>query len=186
MSSASPAESVRSLEDVQASQRPPRRTLLARLARDVISRWGARLGLAWIGVTAFFAVVGPLIASSHPYIMKTSGGWSSPMLLHLAPVDVILLLGALWSLIVLAVRSLAVPQRVLICILGWWFISAATWYGHASGEYVRLVYQVGLGLIYLSYLVLAVVLVLVPAITEMGPRRRTLLFMSQGILQEMN
>ncbi|HBS28255.1 MAG TPA: hypothetical protein DEB06_02120, partial [Phycisphaerales bacterium] len=36
----------------------------------VLRRPGAVLGLAWIGVVGFFAVVAPVLASGHPVLMR--------------------------------------------------------------------------------------------------------------------
>ena len=58
---------------------------------EAFSQISARIGLFWIGVIAFFAVFAPFIANSHPYLLKTSDGLSSPLLQHLEPVDVVLL-----------------------------------------------------------------------------------------------
>ena len=58
---------------------------------DTLARPGARLGLAWLGILAFFAVFGPFIANTHPILMKSDGHWSSPMLRSLTPADVLLL-----------------------------------------------------------------------------------------------
>lgn len=59
--------------------------------REAFSQISARIGLIWIGVIAFFAVFAPFLANSHPYLIKTEQGLSSPLLNHLEPVDVIIL-----------------------------------------------------------------------------------------------
>ena len=66
-----------------------------RIVDKTLGRWGARIGLAWIGVVGVFAVFGPLLANSHPIAMKTAEGWSSPMWVHLTAVDLILLINTL-------------------------------------------------------------------------------------------
>jgi peptide/nickel transport system permease protein len=60
------------------------------VAGRVIRRWGARLGLVWIGLLVIFAVFAPFLATSHPLLMKSNGHWSSPALRSLTPADVIL------------------------------------------------------------------------------------------------
>lgn len=59
--------------------------------KDAFSQLSARIGLIWIGVIAFFAVFAPFIANSHPYLIKTEDGISSPLFQHLTPGDVIIL-----------------------------------------------------------------------------------------------
>ena len=60
-------------------------------ARQVFARRGARAGLAWIAAMALLAVFAPLIANSHPLLLKAGGRWSSPWLVHLTPLDITLL-----------------------------------------------------------------------------------------------
>lgn len=59
--------------------------------REAFSQISARIGLLWVGVIAFFAVFAPFIANTHPYLLKTEEGITSPLLIHLAPVDTIVL-----------------------------------------------------------------------------------------------
>ena len=59
--------------------------------REAFSQISARIGLLWVGVIAFFAVFAPFIANTHPYLLKTDEGITSPLLIHLAPVDTIFL-----------------------------------------------------------------------------------------------
>lgn len=59
---------------------------------EAFSQFTARLGLAWISVIAVLAVFAPFIANSHPYLLKTSEGLSSPLLQNLEPVDLVLLI----------------------------------------------------------------------------------------------
>lgn len=73
----------------------------------VLSRWGARIGLAWVGLLAVLAVAAPLLASSHPLVMKTADGKiSSPWLRHLSVAD--------WTLLAAAVAAgfMATLRRV--------------------------------------------------------------------------
>jgi len=62
-----------------------------RVLGEAFSHWSARIGLGWIGVIAFFAVFAPFLANSHPYLMKSEGRISSPLLQYLTPADVIIL-----------------------------------------------------------------------------------------------
>jgi peptide/nickel transport system permease protein len=59
---------------------------------DTFRRTGARVGLAWVIILACCGVFAPFIANSHPILLKTGGRWSSPLLRHLTPADVVLLL----------------------------------------------------------------------------------------------
>lgn len=59
--------------------------------KDAFSQISARIGLTWIAVIAFFAVFAPFVANSHPYLIKTQDGISSPLIQHLTPGDVIIL-----------------------------------------------------------------------------------------------
>jgi len=60
------------------------------ILKEAFSQISARLGLFWIGVIAFLAVFAPFIASSHPYLMRTETGISSPLFQYLSPADVIM------------------------------------------------------------------------------------------------
>lgn len=97
-------------ETLDAKAQP--RSYTARVALDTVGRPGARLGLAWIGLMTVLAVIAPLIASSHPIIMKMDGQWSSPMLKHLTAIDVTLLVAAVAGGVLLLARRL--PWRWLI------------------------------------------------------------------------
>ncbi len=65
----------------------------------VVARIGARFALAWIGVIAFFAVTGPVIANAHPLWRRNleTGAWDSPLWQNLTAVDLSLLAGALFG-----------------------------------------------------------------------------------------
>src|SRR5688500_15922424 len=77
---------------------PPQSELPRSFARqalaDTFSRTGARVGLAWVLVLVFCGVFAPFLANSHPILLKTGDRWSSPLLRHLAPADVVLPLAA--------------------------------------------------------------------------------------------
>ena len=85
----------------------------------VLKRNGARFGLLWIGLIAFFAIFAPLIANSHPWMIEqigingevTSRSW--PLLANLTATDWLLLIGvfvgAPW--ILFGPRSLTRAQR---------------------------------------------------------------------------
>jgi len=85
-----------------------------RVAREVLGRWGARMGLAWIGLLALLAVLAPFLASSYPLLLSRNGELHSPVLRYLTPQDVTLL--ALFA-VVLALWVLRPPLGVWISTL---------------------------------------------------------------------
>ncbi|MBK1691507.1 ABC transporter permease [Ectothiorhodospira mobilis] len=86
--------------------RPPaeRRSYAAQVAREVLARWGARLGLAWIGLLVLVAVFAPFLASSHPWLVVQEGRLSSPVLAHLGAADLALLAGFAAAVVMAFVR----------------------------------------------------------------------------------
>jgi len=111
MSAAPTSPNARRLADKPDEARP---TYTQRVVRDTLARWGAKIGLFWVLIVAFFAVFAPFIASTHPILMKTADGWSSPMLQHLVPGDVVLLVAALTIGVLWRIKSLTFRARVLI------------------------------------------------------------------------
>ncbi len=84
------------MTDVPISNHPqtPARPVDSRadsVVRRSFSRWGARLGLAWILSLVVVAVFAPFLASSHPLLVRENGEWSSPVLHFLSTPDVALL-----------------------------------------------------------------------------------------------
>lgn len=67
------------------------RSYAAQVTREVLTHWGARLGLTWIGWLGFLAVFAPFLANSHPLLLSQGGQISSPLLRYLTPADVVLL-----------------------------------------------------------------------------------------------
>jgi peptide/nickel transport system permease protein len=59
------------------------------------------------------AVFAPMLASSHPLLMKRNGHWSSPMLMNLSPADVILQVG-FWSALILWRLPRATSKKTII------------------------------------------------------------------------
>jgi peptide/nickel transport system permease protein len=69
-------------------------SLLKTTTRATLKPWLARIGLGWVLLLAGLGFYGPLLANSHPYLMKDANGViSSPMLKFLTPWDVILMVG---------------------------------------------------------------------------------------------
>ena len=88
-----------------------RSTYLKRVVRGTIGRIGARVGLAFIGVTAFCAVFAPLLANSHPWLIRTQAGLRSPLLVHLTWPDVVLLVLPLVSLVLWRLKRIEARWR---------------------------------------------------------------------------
>ncbi|MCG5499594.1 ABC transporter permease [Ectothiorhodospira lacustris] len=85
----------------------------AQVAREVLLRWGARVGLAWIGILAAAAVFAPFLASSHPWLILEQGIWSSPVLRYLTATDVTLMAGFCTGLVLLFL-SMSLSRKLLI------------------------------------------------------------------------
>jgi peptide/nickel transport system permease protein len=85
-----------------------------RILSEVLLRWGARLGIAWIGLLTLLAVFAPLLANTHPLLVQDADGWRSPMLVHLGPADTTLL-----GLFLLAMLLVLLPGRRLLRFLAW-------------------------------------------------------------------
>jgi peptide/nickel transport system permease protein len=106
---------------VTAGAAPPA-PWLAQVMSETVGRTGARLGLAWIGVVGFFAVFAPLIANSHPYLMRTDdpqlvrefGAFSSPLLQYLSGTDVTLLVATVAAAVLFFNRTLLARHRFLL------------------------------------------------------------------------
>lgn len=67
------------------------RSYAAQVAGEVLTQWGARLGLAWIGLLGFLAVFAPFLANSHPLLLSQDSQLDSPLMRYLTPADVTLL-----------------------------------------------------------------------------------------------
>ena len=85
-----------------------------RILSEVALRWGARLGIAWIGLLTLLAVFAPLLANSHPLLVLDANGWHSPMLVHLGPADTTLL-----GIFFLGLLLVLLPGRRLPRFLAW-------------------------------------------------------------------
>jgi len=89
----------------------PHRTLTQRIVRATLSRWTARLGLAWVVVIVFCAGFAPLLASSYPILWKEDGAWSSPLLTRLTPTDVAWFVGVATLPFAVLLRRVAARWR---------------------------------------------------------------------------
>jgi len=90
-----------------------RQSYWRRILGQTFVRWGARFGLAWVGVLAFLGVFAPFLASSFPLLMSSNGKLSSPVLHYLQPLDVLFLV-ALSSLLLLYRLRINAPRKLAI------------------------------------------------------------------------
>jgi len=79
------------MSDLAVDELPEGDSFQTRVLRETWASLGARLGLGWIALVALAAVFAPFLANSHPLLLWTSTGWSSPAITHLTPTDVSLL-----------------------------------------------------------------------------------------------
>jgi peptide/nickel transport system permease protein len=99
--------------DNKPSNAPAGQSLLQQVARDVLRRVTARLGIAWIAVLLLCAVFAPFLCNTHPLLMKSNGRWSSPLAHYLTPADVILQI-AFWSgIVALFLGRVSIRRRLL-------------------------------------------------------------------------
>jgi peptide/nickel transport system permease protein len=75
-----------------AAEPRQQRSYAAQVLREVFTKWGARIGLVWIGLLVIVAVFAPFLANSHPLLVSEQGALSSPLLRYLTPADVTLLI----------------------------------------------------------------------------------------------
>jgi peptide/nickel transport system permease protein len=92
----------------------PGESLTRQVARSVLRRTTARLGIVWIGVLLMCAVFAPFLCNTHPLLMKADGQWSSPLLHNLTPVDVILQVAFWAAIVLLCLRRVSGRSRLLI------------------------------------------------------------------------
>ena len=90
----------------------------------VLKRPGAIFGMCWIGVIAFFAVFGPIVANAHPMTLVRVGAGGTamrewPLFANLTPTDWALLIGCFVGLpwIFIGPRSLTRAQRLGIFVV---------------------------------------------------------------------
>ena len=95
-----------------------RRGYAARVLRSTFVRLGARVGALWIGVLIVAAAFAPLLASSHPLLMRADGRLQSPALAHLGAADVVLMCMALAAVALFVLRcSLRAGVAALLATL---------------------------------------------------------------------
>lgn len=103
-------------EEADLFRRPPQ-SLLRRILGETFIRWGARLGAGWLAALLGLSAFAPLIANTHPYLIKMDGQWSSPLLRHLSAADWAWLTGVFTAMLLWRVRVLPQMGRLLIWLL---------------------------------------------------------------------
>ena len=68
-----------------------RRSHAARVLKSTFMRLGARVGVLWIGVLIVAGAFAPLLANTHPLLMRAGGRLQSPALAYLTTADVVLM-----------------------------------------------------------------------------------------------
>ncbi len=87
---------------------------------DTFARPGARAGIAWVAFLVVLAIFAPFIANSMPIaVRRAGGGWSSPLLRTLTPLDVILVIAFILVVTMAALRrwSFAKSSLITLCAL---------------------------------------------------------------------
>lgn len=130
------------------------RSLMGAAALRLLGGWGARVGLAWIGLLVLTAVFAPVVASSHPFVWKTDGGVSSPWLRHLTLTDAVLLLSFAVAAVLLLCRRIPLGRR----IAAWAFLTGALTAAAATGSAVELWRDRATGGVPLVFLMVCVLL----------------------------
>jgi peptide/nickel transport system permease protein len=111
-----------------SESRPKRQSYWRRILGQTFVRWGARLGLLWVGILAILGVFAPFLASSFPLLLSQGGELSSPVLGYLQPADM-LFLAAFVSVLLLLPLGLALSRKlfVLVGVLAITAVFAYTW-----------------------------------------------------------
>ncbi len=90
-----------------------RQSYWRRILGQTFVRWGARLGLLWVGILALVGVFAPFLASSFPLLLSQDGALSSPVVEHLQPVDVLFLVAFVAVLALIPMR-LTLGRKLLL------------------------------------------------------------------------
>jgi peptide/nickel transport system permease protein len=104
---------------------------------DTFRRPGARVGAAWVAVLAFCGVFAPFLANSHPLLLKMDGDWTFPLLRHLTPADVVLLLAALAAGAVALARDVSAGQKISLFLFVLTVLLLATAAPWVHGRVIR-------------------------------------------------
>ena len=121
-----PEHEVNDVNDVNeaghfAARRAAPQSWLAAAFLKTCGRWGARLGMAWVGLLILLAVFAPLIANSRPLIWVENGVRSFPLIGGLNWADWAMLGGLAWFVLLAGVGHLLRKKGVRIghCLKVW-------------------------------------------------------------------
>ena len=87
-----------------------------RMVRQTFKRTAARIGLAWIGALALFAIFAPFLANSRPLLLSENSKISSPVLSSLSVQDVVLL-AVFIALLILWRLKFSSGKKLLLLLL---------------------------------------------------------------------
>src|SRR5690349_18786117 len=115
--SLAPGAFVRVTESTPTVPPPASRSLARQAVVDTLASTGARVGLVWLFLLAFFAVFSPFLASSHPLLMKMNGSWSSPVLRNVTPADALFLIATAVAILLGVMRRYSFGRSLLTVIV---------------------------------------------------------------------
>ena len=87
------------------------------ITRAAFSGWGARIGLFWVLVLAFFACFAPLLANSMPLLVSENGVVSAPIIRYLSTEDL--------ALMVVFIIALLLWRLPIALSTKFWILAAA-------------------------------------------------------------
>ena len=96
---------------------------LSAVLKATFSRWGARVGIAWLVSLVLMAVFSPFLANSHPLLISQASNISSPLLAHLSLADVTLLIVFFVTILLIKIR-LRLLNKILLLL----FISSSSYF----------------------------------------------------------
>jgi peptide/nickel transport system permease protein len=98
----------------------------AEVFRRTFSDWRAIAGAVWIVILALLAIFAPLLANTHPLLLKMDGKWSSPLLRHLTWADVTLVAMTALGVVLWFWRGLRASSKFLIFVAGLGLVTSTT------------------------------------------------------------
>ncbi len=86
---------------------------LRRVLTHTFSGWGAKIGLAWVGILLIAAVFAPFLANSMPLLLSLNGKISAPVLKYLSVEDIVVVV-AFFTLLLLFLSPLRHALKSLL------------------------------------------------------------------------
>lgn len=106
----------------------PVKSLYEQVLASVFRQRTARVGIAWVGMLVVLAVLAPFLANTHPILMKHAGVVSSPLLHHLTPSDVVLLVALAAAVLLRFIPRPKLAKKVLIYVAVLVATGVASWF----------------------------------------------------------